>query len=187
MTFVFKIDDVAENHGDPGGHYHHWTVLIGTLVEGTMHRGDYVSIPCLDGTMTAAVILRFEAFHLTIGEQISAGEISQPLGVVAWAPAPNEKQVRRDIATSCTFEKYRTIILSVLQRDPMSIFHCFDCEKALHKIPEALLYLRQIVATNPPESDIVRRANAWLQPRPLPSTKEEPRTDRPWWAFWRKD
>lgn len=45
----FRIEDAVEVRKDPGGHFHHWTVLVGVLEEGTLRIGDALAIPRVGG------------------------------------------------------------------------------------------------------------------------------------------
>lgn len=67
MTFQFEIEEAFEVHGDPLGHYHHWTILAGRLLEGTIRRGDCIKIPLMDGTVLASYVGGFDLAHKILG------------------------------------------------------------------------------------------------------------------------
>src|SRR5438874_130545 len=137
MTFQFKIEDVFEVYRDPLGHYHHWTILAGKVLEGTMRQGNCIKIPLSDGTMLAAHVGGFDLASKTLGPEVSAGQYDQTLGMMTWCPAANNSEVLREVAQDCTPEEFQSILLSTLENHPGRVFHnrgvrashldCQDC------------------------------------------------------------
>lgn len=169
MAFQFKIDEVVEVHRDPIGHYHHWTILVGNLVEGTARQGDFIKIPLLDGTILAALIGGFEQFHRTLGLEVSAGQYDR-FGMMTWRPAAVNSEVLRDIAQDCTAEEFQTILLATLQHHPRRIFHNrgihasdLDCQECvvIPNTPDVVTILQNLQTS--PDTYIAQRASLVLQ------------------------
>ena len=145
MSFKFKIDAVAEIHGDPTGHYRHRTILSGSLVEGTIRRG-FIKLPYRDGTFFVGYMRDFFLFAQSLGEEISAGQLDHPFSVIVWRPAPQEELILRDVAVDSTEEEFKRSMLELLEHHPERIFHnrgeqapqsdCFGCTYAIPNIPE---------------------------------------------------
>ena len=53
-SFTFEIEDFFETARDPGGHYRHWTALIGTLQSGSIAAGGRIEIPTISGIIVLA-------------------------------------------------------------------------------------------------------------------------------------
>src|SRR5262249_40627584 len=57
--FVFEFEETLEIHRDPGGHYHHFTVLVGRLLEGTLRSGSQAMLDTTHGPV-ATVVLHYQ-------------------------------------------------------------------------------------------------------------------------------
>jgi len=161
MAFTYRIESANEIHRDPGGHYHHWTILSGDLLDGTMLRGEYMLIPANDGRVMVARMLDFFRRPFKIqGAEVSADSDDRHLAVVTWHPVPREEQILSDsIATLCPRETYDRVVLETLERDPVSYLHCTDCMPDIHDIPEARLIIQRLQTH--PDPRVARMAKFW--------------------------
>ena len=155
MSFKFQIMDAAEIFRDPIGHYHHWTILAGHLLEGTVCVRDKICIPATDGTKMCAVIGGFDKFYFEaekkdFGSEVSAGQYASPFGVMVRCPAPSEKEVARDLATGCSSEEFHELIGSSLHHKPTRLIHdrgpdglglpCGECTQILYHFARHVLH-----------------------------------------------
>jgi hypothetical protein len=205
MTFKFKLEDAIEVYRDPIGHYHHWTILVGSVTEGTIHRSDLISIPCLDGTKVASRILDFVLFHRSIGVEVSAGQFSDPIGIVAWRPAAKKEEIAHDAATDCSEEVFEATIRWTLANKPSRLLHdrgpngfgydCNECTTVLYKHDHAVLEpdlepgIRALLEHSDPY--IVKRAkqivNTSISEQEYILRREQSlNRPRAWWKFWER-
>jgi hypothetical protein len=171
MTFQFRIEEVVEVHRDPLGHYHHWTILGGTLTEGTVRRGDLIKIPLSDGTSLVAHMLDFIVFARSLGTEVSAGQLDHPFGLMIWRPAPQQHQVSLEIAVDATQEDFERSLLETLDRHPERIFHnrgvqaphldCRECTLELPDVPQVRNMLEHLQTNT--DTYIAQRAALVLQ------------------------
>src|SRR5215469_559985 len=106
MTVQFKIETSVEVHKDPMGHYHHWTILVGKLLEGAIRLGDYLIIPLADKTILAAHVGGFELASQNVGVEVSTGQYDGAFGIMTRCPAAQSSKVLQDIVRDCTAEEY---------------------------------------------------------------------------------
>jgi hypothetical protein len=142
MTFKFQVTDAVEIFKDPIGHYHHWTILAGRLVEGTMHLYDRICIPAVDGTMMVARIGGFDAYGMRFGSEVSSGQYADPFGVMVSSPAPSRREIAMDVATSASSREFHELVGWALRHRPARLLHdrgpegcgfpCRECTKVLY-------------------------------------------------------
>lgn len=142
MTFKFQITDAVEIFKDPIGHYHHWTVLVGHLVDGTMHLGDRICIPAVDGTKMGARVGGFEAYGMRFGSEVSSGQCADPLGVMVSSPAPSQREIAMGAATSGSAREFHELAGWALRHRPARLLHdrgpdgrgfpCHECTRVLY-------------------------------------------------------
>jgi hypothetical protein len=142
MTFKFQIADAVEIFKDPNGHYHHWTVLVGRLVEGTMHLGDGIGIPAVDGTKIGARIGGFDAYRVRFGSEVSFDQYTDPFGVMVSSPAPSQREIAMSAATSLSASELHELAGWALRHRPARLLHdrgpngrglrCQDCTRPLY-------------------------------------------------------
>lgn len=192
MAFQFKIEEGVEVHKDPLGHYHHWTILTGKLLEGTVRQGDCIKIPLADGTMLAAHVGGFNLASQTLGSEVSAGQYDRTFGMMTWRPAAQNSEVLRDVAQDCTTEEFQSILLGILQNHPTRIFHSrgvqaghLDCHGCvvIPNTSEVAAILQNLQTST--DTYIARRASLVLQKWAAPPAelqRKKPRTTllSPW-------
>jgi hypothetical protein len=61
MGATFEISETHEVFRDPMGHYHHWTILFGRVLEGTLHEGDELEVGAIGGAAMATRVLGIDA------------------------------------------------------------------------------------------------------------------------------
>ena len=142
MMFKFQIAQSVEIFKDPMGHYHHWTILTGHLLEGTMHLYDAIFIPTVDGAKTCARIGGFEASHKSLGSQVSSGQQSGSIAVMVWSPAPSQREIAMGAATNGSPEEFHELAAWALRHRPARLIHdrgpdgfglpCPDCTQLLY-------------------------------------------------------
>jgi hypothetical protein len=114
MGFKFQITDAIEIFKDPIGHYHHWTDLIGSVIEGTTRVGDLICIPGVDGAGMCVPVRGFNAFRKDLGSEVSSGQYAGPICVFAGLPSPNKSEIGMGVATDGSHEKFHELILREL-------------------------------------------------------------------------
>lgn len=124
-----RIESVHEVLKDPGGHSHHWTILVGVLETGVLHLGDALAVPRVGGGSWLGSVLGFERFRHRFGDSVdAAAEAGQPLGVAIGGLAPPELGV---VATSHARvvgpAEARTILAELRALAPERVEHCRDC------------------------------------------------------------
>ncbi len=191
MTFSFLIEDAFEIHKDPGGHHHHWTILVGTLEEGTLRRNDRIKIPYIDGSSLVSIVGGIEQAHLMDNLlEISADEADLPLGIMTWVPAADENRVERNtLSYSCSEADYKSNLVWSLENDPIRFIHrqgdyvsaCDDCIAAVDRIPEFEEHMKQLISHS--NLYVAQYASCFLDGRSRQSSKNK---RFPWWAFWKK-
>jgi hypothetical protein len=147
MTFKFQIIESMETFKDPIGHYHHWSVLAGRLIEGTIHLGDPICIPAVDGTKMCARVGGFDrdyprAERKPFGSQVACGQHADPLSVMVWSPAPSRRQVAAGVATGISHNEFHELVGWALRHGPARLLHdrgpeglgrpCGDCTSVLY-------------------------------------------------------
>jgi hypothetical protein len=131
----FTVNSWMEIHRDPGGHYRHWSVALGTLEEGRLHLWDRVMFRARDGRRLASVLLGGHRGMRAIQFPLSAGDVAgQNLALAVWAPAYRVDMLAEHAPmTPCGDPTYRAInrelVLSGWPWCP-----CRDCRKALAPI-----------------------------------------------------
>lgn len=138
MTFKFQITDAMEIFKDPIGHYHHWTVLVGRLVEGTIHLADLMCIPAVDGTKMGARVGGFDAYRKRFGSELSSEDHTDPLGVIVWSPAPSRKEIAMGVATSSSLTEFHELAGWALQHRPARLLHDRGPERRGVPCPECM-------------------------------------------------
>ena len=148
MTFEFQITDAVEIFKDPIGHYHHWTILIGRLVRGTIHLADPICIPAADGTKMVARVGSFDAYGRRFGSELSSKDYADPLGVMVRSPAPSRMEIAMGLATSSSSTEFHELIGWALQHRPARLLHdrgpdrrgvpCPECMRVLFSAGPAL-------------------------------------------------
>ena len=171
LPFRFKLDAAAEVYRDPLGHYHHWTVLSGHLVEGTMRVGNLIKLPLTDGTVFIAHIGDMTKFTRSLGTEITVGQVDQPFTVVVWQPAPRQDDIALSSATDATPEEARHNLLDTLEHHPYRLLHnrgkdaatydCGACSRAIPHTLETVAILKRLRRTA--DNYIAQRASAILQ------------------------
>lgn len=141
MTFKFEIIDAVEIFKDPVGHYHHWTVLVGRLVEGTMHLSDRICIPAVDGSKMGARVGGFDAYGMRFGSEVSSGQYAGPFGVMVSSPAPSQGEIAMGAATSSSSREFHELAGWTLRHRPRRLLHdrgpdgrgfpCQECTQVL--------------------------------------------------------
>jgi hypothetical protein len=195
MGFQFKIEEGVEVHRDPLGHYHHWTILAGKLVEGSIRRGDFVKVPLRDGTILVAYALDFIMFSRSLGTEVSTGQFDHPFGLMVWHPAPQQAQVALDIAADGTQEDSSRTLLDALKSHPERIFHnrgeraphldCRECTLEIPNNPEVRTMLEYLQTST--DTYIARRAALVLQQwAASPAELHQAKPRKTWFAFWHK-
>lgn len=194
MAFQFKIEEVYELHGDPLGHYHHWTILAGQLLEGTIRQGDYIKIPLADGTVLAAYVGGFDLAHQNLGPEVSAGQYDRPFGMMTWRPAAHKFEVLREVARDCTTEEFQSILLGTVQNHPTRIFHNrgvqashLDCHQCvvIPNTPEVVAILQNLQTSA--DTYIARRAALVLQKWAAPPAElDQAKPRKTFFSFWNK-
>lgn len=150
MSFKFQIVGAAEIFRNPTGHYHHWTILIGHLLEGTMRLSDSICIPAADGSKMGAYIGGFDGFRTRFGDEVSVGKHSGPFGVMVRCPAPSQEEIARDLATGCSPEEFHELIEYALRDRPERLIHdrgpngvglpCQECTQKLYRLGLSVLH-----------------------------------------------
>ena len=148
MAFEFQVIQSVEVFRDPIGHYRHWTIVVGNLIAGTMHLHDPICIPAVDGTKMCARIGGFEAFRKDPGSQVSAGQLSDPLGVMVCSPAPGQREIAVGMATGSSPAEFHELIAWTLRHKPARLIHdrgpdglglpCPDCTRLLFTVGPVL-------------------------------------------------
>lgn len=141
----FLIEEIVEVHRDPGGHYHHWSIVVGRLKTGALAQGEFLQLPTSDGSLCSGRTGGFEAFHRLLPAKIHAEEIDFLLGVMIIAPAPPRAVVCPGEAFSISREEHEANLLALLRGFPERLFHtqggtpfrCRDCPGALRGLPAA--------------------------------------------------
>ena len=125
----FRITEAHEVHKDPGGHRHHWTVLVGVLERDSLCVADRLSIPRAGGGEWLARVVGFESFRTRLGTSITADEVrGRKIGVAVWAVAPPAKTVRAgDVATVVSEAEARVLAERLAREHPEVVEHCPDC------------------------------------------------------------
>lgn len=141
MTFKFQITDAMEIFKDPIGHYHHWTVLVGRLVEGAIHLADLMCIPAVDGTKMGARVGGFDAYRRRFGSELSSKHDTDPLGVMVWSPAPSRKEIAMGVATSSSLMEFHEFAGWALQHRPARLLHDRGPERRGVPCPECMRVL----------------------------------------------
>jgi hypothetical protein len=133
----FRIDEVAEILKDPGGHEHHWTVLIGVLVEGTLRVSDPLAVPRVGGGLWMGQILGFERFRDPPGSSVTAEtERGRNLAVAIWGVAPPKARVALGEARVLTLDEARGVATELSALEPGVHRHCRDCKRLSRYIGE---------------------------------------------------
>lgn len=120
MNFRFQIEDVFEVYKDPGGHYHHWTFLLGRLLDGSIQVGQVFSVPAKDGMTLPCRVFALEVNHKQT--QLVVAEQDAQIVVGLWQPAP----VKEDIALGLVewFHTDQSVNrLDLLRRHPTLYLH----------------------------------------------------------------
>jgi hypothetical protein len=157
MAFEFVLEDSVEIYQNPGGQYHHWTILSGRLKSGAIRAGQLVSVPGADGVATVGSALGFMARGQNLGEGVDAESFPDLFGIAVWQLAPLRKTLAPgSVITGCSYEEYMDGFLRVLAEHPERIFHphgaehpdvgCEDCEQTLEERPEVVPLLRKLAA-----------------------------------------
>jgi hypothetical protein len=156
MAFRFQIDlqSTAEVHRDPGGHYHHLTVVGGTLLSGTVHIGDHIAVPGWKGPLVGTV-LGLAAPGCVLGEALEAHDAPPMMGMALRAPAPPRELIRGGVATACDPEELQRLVRDLLARQPSVFFHhqrrdpalgrCGDCAMGLQRVAGIEEILRELL------------------------------------------
>jgi len=177
MLARFELADAVDVFKDPGGHYHHWTVLMGRIVEGTLRIGDVLIVPAADGGVIAARIGGFHAFLAAVSDTISADRHrTTRLGVMIHSPPILKELLPEPLAgvvvTQGTAEDLETTLSTSLEpaRRPL-LLHAVvmaDEERAALGLDEAdgPVICRPCLAMLGLRPDLVRR---------LPEVLDDPR------------
>ena len=84
----FTTKSWVEIHRDPGGHYHHWSIVLGTLDSGVLHLGTRVMFRARDGRRLASTVLGGQSGRRTIEFPIGAEQAAgRDLVIALWQPA----------------------------------------------------------------------------------------------------
>jgi hypothetical protein len=206
MTFKFQVTDSVEIFKDPIGHYHHWTVLVGVVLEGTIRQSDIICIPAVGGAKLCATILSFDSFHNRLGLEISIGQHATPIGVLVGHPAPSKNEINLGVAARGSPEEFHDLILWALRHRPARLIHdrgsnglgfsCAECTRILYKHGNVLhkdfeLLLQNLIQHHDPY--ISRRAQeiidrAVSEEKYIESRELQKKTIRqfPKWMFWKR-
>jgi hypothetical protein len=89
--------------------------------------------------------------------EVKTNNVNRPFVIVTWAPAHTKADIQvGSVATGCSQEIYKSLIIEMLQREPECLLHCTDCAKPLSEISEAIPYLQQLLTH--PNIKLVSRA-----------------------------
>ena len=186
VAFKFKINEAHEIHRDPDGHYHHWTILVGSLLEGTIRAGDYIAIPSRKCSFQASIVLGICAgfgnqLPLTNERQaVTAASGPIELGIATWHPVPVEEDVEVGIATECSPRRYLQIIVDSWATYKEQ-YQSRDSRPAFRNVPETEALLRDLLEHS--DTQLAELASEALKARPAVSMTTLPK--RKWWQFWR--
>lgn len=172
MAFEFVLEDSVEIYQNPGGQYHHWTVLSGRLKSGAIRAGEIVRVPGADGVPTVGSALGFMAQGQNLGDGVDAESYPHLFGIAVWQLAPlRPTLVPGSVVTNGSYEEYQETLLRLLEERPERIFHphgaehpnvgCEDCELILDEKPEFIPLLRRLAAGG--DAYLARRAAAALK------------------------
>jgi hypothetical protein len=156
MAFRFQIDlqSTVEVHRDAGGHYHHLTVVGGTLLSGTVHIGDHIVVPGTQGSLVGTV-LGLAASGCVLGDALEARDAPPTMGMALRAPAPPRELIKAGEATDCDPEELQRLVRELLARQPSVFFHherrdpalgrCGDCAMGLQRVEGIEEILRDLL------------------------------------------
>ncbi|MCB9640366.1 MAG: hypothetical protein H6728_15730 [Myxococcales bacterium] len=147
----FVIEDLVEVHRDPGGHYHHFSVLIGQLQQGSLSFGQILSFDTELGGVVSAKVGGFEAFRKFLPQTIHAEDQHGTLGVMLWGPAPPKAWKARGEASVVSLEEHEQHLQRLLTQHPAIFFHhqgqtpffCPECFRALWRLEGAKTLLAE--------------------------------------------
>jgi hypothetical protein len=126
----FDVTGVTEVRKDPGGHEHHFTILIGVLREGTLRIADPLAVPRAGGGFWLGQIVGFERFRERLESPVTAeSEAGRTLGVAIWGVAPPEDRVALGEARVLTLDEARSIATELSTLEPDVFRHCRDCRR----------------------------------------------------------
>ncbi|GAB4203056.1 MAG: hypothetical protein OHK0022_26840 [Roseiflexaceae bacterium] len=174
QPFLFQIDldALVEVHGDPGGHYRHHTIIVGSLLEGTLRVGDLVLLPDREGAPLVAVVGGFDAFYHALGPTVSAADAPPVFAVMLRRPAPPKARLTAGLARPYPQEDRPAALLELLRHDPAIFFHyqgrdpaplglrCGQCLAALRGLPGVRPLLEQL--RNHPDPAVARSVEVEL-------------------------
>jgi hypothetical protein len=124
----FQVQSAQEVLRDPGGHEHHFTILMGTLVEGTLRVSDPLAIPRVGGGHWLGQVLGFELFRKTLGNSVNAADAAgEAFGVAVRGVAPPRGTVAEGEAYVATLDEARVIATALSELEPAACKHCHDC------------------------------------------------------------
>lgn len=198
MSFRFRIDGAAEIFKDPTGHYHHWTILSGQVVEGTLRRGDKMIIQSDHAQSLGTCLLDFSLVNNPLRDQVSAGEYTDPICIATWLPALSKADIAPGTGTACSPEEFHETIVWGLEHYPQRFLHdrglngrdlpCSDCSRALFRQwnvihPDCAAVLRRLCDS--PDAYIAQRARKILA-MPMTEVASAQQRRHPKWMFWRR-
>jgi hypothetical protein len=138
MSALFTASSWHEIHRDPGGHYHHWNIVVGTLDRGTLRRGDHLLHRARDGRRLTSVLRDADARNRVLPHPLSADQVTgETVALVLWRPAHGQDVLAEaGSLTLCDEAEHRSalreLILSGWPHCP-----CPDCCSALRPICDA--------------------------------------------------
>jgi hypothetical protein len=125
----FHVTSAHEVVRDPGGHAHHFTVIVGTLVEGTLRVADPLAVPRTGGGHWLGQVLGFERYGKAFGASVNAADSTEAFGVAIRGAAPPEAKVAAGDAFVATLDEARVIATALSELEPEVCKHCQDCRR----------------------------------------------------------
>jgi hypothetical protein len=124
----FQVMSAQEVLRDPGGHEHHFTIVVGTLAFGTLRVSDPLAVPRVGGGHWLGQIVGFELFQRTLGNSVAAADVAgQAFGVAIRGVAPPRGTVAEGEAHVATLDQARVIATALSELEPAACKHCSDC------------------------------------------------------------
>src|SRR5262245_23962226 len=132
----FRIDGAHDVLKDPGGHAHHFTVLVGVLEVGTLSVGTWLAIPRVAGGSWVAHIVGFEMSRVELGRTVDAASLEgRTLGVAVRGVAPPADAIGHGEAREIGREEARHLVAQLRTLEPRALEHCKDC-RLVEKVAE---------------------------------------------------
>jgi hypothetical protein len=131
----FAVHAAHEVFRDPNGHVHHWTILQGALLEGTLRLADPLAVPRMGGGSWIGQIVGFETRGEWLGSSADAEHLGgRPLGVAIRGVAPPAAGVAPGEVRVATLDEARLLATELSNLDPAVCDHCEDCRRVTRYI-----------------------------------------------------